>query len=85
LIDEVVLTSNQDGFRATSERALNEGILAGISSGTAYTLPGSDELAALDKPHGHDAFLIETGRLKELILEWLPHRRSAEAATAHTT
>jgi homoserine O-acetyltransferase len=32
---------------------------------------GDAELAILDSPHGHDAFLIETGRLNDLVTDWI--------------
>ena len=42
----------------------------------AWHVPGA-ELAWLESPHGHDAFLIETGRLDGLIRDFRQRRRAA--------
>ena len=35
---------------------------------------GDGELAILDSPHGHDAFLLETDRLNDLVAGWINRR-----------
>ncbi len=41
---------------------------------------GNADLAILDAPHGHDAFLIETDQLNDLISGWLTNRRESQMA-----
>jgi len=36
---------------------------------------GRAELAILDSPHGHDAFLIESDRLNDLVIDWMDRHR----------
>ncbi|MEA3503226.1 MAG: homoserine O-acetyltransferase [Actinomycetota bacterium] len=43
-------------------------------------LLGNADLAILDAPHGHDAFLIETDQLNDLIAGWLSNREVLHTA-----
>jgi homoserine O-acetyltransferase len=63
----------------------------GISSDVLYPVAegeelarslGNGEFAVLDEPQGHDAFLIETDRLNDLVLEWLFRSHTVEQSAA---
>lgn len=63
-------------------------LVVGISSDVLYPATegealarslGCAEFAVLDKPQGHDAFLIETDQLNELIVKWLAKNGTARA------
>ncbi|HKT32165.1 MAG TPA: homoserine O-acetyltransferase [Gammaproteobacteria bacterium] len=63
-------------------------LVVGITSDLLYPLAEQQELAALlpnaepevlDSPHGHDAFLIETEQLNQLVAEFLTSRTKAPA------
>ena len=59
-------------------------LVVGISSDVLYPATevaelahslGNAEFALLDKPQGHDAFLIETDELNSIVTEWLERKR----------
>ena len=65
---------------AVLRRVHTPALVIGISSDVLYPVAegeglarslGNGEFAVLDEPQGHDAFLIETDRLNDLLLEWL--------------
>jgi homoserine O-acetyltransferase len=66
-------------------------LVVGISSDVLYPVAegaelaqslGNAEFAILDKPQGHDAFLIETDELNNIIVGWLERRRGRERVGA---
>jgi len=76
---------------AVLRRVRTPALVVGISSDVLYPAVevaalsnalGNAEFVLLDAPQGHDAFLIETEQLGELIADWLPHRRPLEEAAA---
>ena len=63
-------------------------LVVGISSDVLYPATegealarslGNAEFAVLDKPQGHDAFLIETDHLNTVIIEWLAKNGTVRA------
>jgi len=59
-------------------------LVVGISSDVLYPVAegaelahslGNGEFAILDKPQGHDAFLIETDELNSIVVDWLQRKR----------
>jgi homoserine O-acetyltransferase len=59
-------------------------LVVGISSDVLYPVAegaelahslGNGEFAILDKPQGHDAFLIETDELNGIVVDWLQRKR----------
>ena len=65
-------------------------LVVGISSDVLYPASegaelarslGNAEFALLDEPQGHDAFLIETDRLNDLVVDWI-RRRSGDVPVA---
>lgn len=73
------LARDRGDYCATLAAIATPALVIGINSDVLYPLAEQRELATLlpnaelevlDSPHGHDAFLIETGRLNHLILEF---------------
>lgn len=63
-------------------------LVVGISSDVLYPASegeslaqslGNADFALLDEPQGHDAFLIETDRLNDLVVDWLRRQRGVSA------
>ena len=66
-------------------------LVVGISSDVLYPVDegaelarslGNAEFAVLDKPQGHDAFLIETDGLNDIVVDWLQRKRGREPVGA---
>ncbi|NEE39729.1 homoserine O-acetyltransferase, partial [Streptomyces sp. SID7982] len=82
---------DRGGTAAALARYRGPALIAGITSDRLYplsqqrelahALPGAGPLAAIDSPHGHDGFLVETDRVGRLVRRLLGRALADHPAT----
>jgi homoserine O-acetyltransferase len=90
-MDGYDLGRDRGPIEAVLRHVMTPALVVGISSDVLYPAAegaelarsmGNAEFALLDKPQGHDAFLIETDALNDIAVDWLRRIRGRQPVTA---